>query len=113
MNFYSRILELPILFVLDNEHSKLTCLELGGNYLMIEPCETMLSNSQGRSRNPVCIRFNVEDVETAADEPANRGVSVTIRNEVWGTVGDFKDPDGNWCSLRDERTFMQQISSEA
>ena len=113
VKFYSRILELPVLFVLDNDHSKLTCLELGGNYLMIEPCESTLPNSQGRRQNPVCIRFNVEDVDATADELANRGVNVTIRNEVWGTVGDFNDPDGNRCSLRDERTFMQQISNEA
>ena len=30
VDFYVRLLELPTLFVLDNEHSKLTCLELGG-----------------------------------------------------------------------------------
>lgn len=113
VNFYSRILELPILFVLDNDHSKLTCLKLGGNYLMIEPCATMIPNSQTRRQNPVCIRFNVEDVEATAAELANRGVNATIRNEVWGTVGDFKEPDGNRRSLRDERTFMQQISNEA
>jgi hypothetical protein len=33
------------------------------------------------------------------------GVIVNIRREVWGTVADFVDPDGNYCSLRDEESF--------
>ncbi len=113
VNFYSRILDLPILFVLNNEHSKLTCLELGGNYLMVEACETASTKNQSCCENRFCFRFNVDNVETTADELAKRGVKVTVRNEVWGTVGEFWDPDGNRCSLRDERTFIQQISNEA
>ena len=31
---------------------------------------------------------------------------VAIRREPWGTVGDFLDPDGNRCSLRDEEGHM-------
>ena len=33
VDFYRRILELPELFSLDNEHSKLTCLDMAGSYL--------------------------------------------------------------------------------
>ena len=44
-------------------------------------------------------------MEEAADELRGKGVVVKIRKEVWGTVADFMDPDGNVCSLRDEATF--------
>ena len=36
VDFYRRILELPELFSLDNEHPKLTWLDMAGRYLMIE-----------------------------------------------------------------------------
>ncbi len=106
VEFYSEILELPILKSLDNEHSKLTCFGMGGNnYLMIETGGT--SNPIGKTldQNPFWLRFNVEDVEEAADELRRKGVDVKIRQEVWGTVVGFADPDGNICSLRDEATF--------
>lgn len=37
VSFYSESLGLPVMFALDNEHSKLTSLDMGGGvYLMIE-----------------------------------------------------------------------------
>ena len=36
VDFYRRTLALPELFSLDNKHSTLTCLDMGGSYLMIE-----------------------------------------------------------------------------
>ena len=106
VEFYSGILDLPILNSLDNEHSKLTCFNMGGNnYLMIETGGTSIPMGKTLDQNPVWLRFNVEDVEEAADELRRKGVDVKIRKEVWGTVADFADPDGNICSLRDEATF--------
>ncbi len=104
--FYSDVLGLPILHVLDNEHSKLTCFDLGGDsYLMVETGGTAVPAGKSLDQNPVWLRFNVEDVDEAADELRGKGVVVKIRKEVWGTVADFMDPDGNVCSLRDEATF--------
>ncbi len=104
--FYSGVLGLPILNALDNEHSKLTCFDMGGDsYLMIETGGTAISAGKSLDQNPVWLRFNVEDVDEAADELRGKGVDVKIRKEVWGTVADFVDPDGNVCSLRDEATF--------
>jgi lactoylglutathione lyase len=48
------------------------------------------------------LRFNVRSVEAAARELLDKDIRVNIREEVWGTVGDFLDPDGNICSLREE-----------
>ncbi len=101
--FYANALQLPILEVLDDEHSKLTVFDFGANtYLMIETGGEAIPAGKTIKQNPVWLRFNVVDVDAAATELTERGVDVTIRREVWGTVGEFKDPDGNICSLREE-----------
>lgn len=106
VQFYSDVLDLPILHALDNEHSKLTCFDMGGsNYLIIETGGKSVPVGKTLDQNPVWLRFNVQDVEESARELRRKGLDVKARKEVWGTVADFTDPDGNMCSLRDEATF--------
>jgi lactoylglutathione lyase len=101
--FYSDVLNLPILEILDDEHSKLTVLGLGKNtYLMIETGGKAIPSGKNLNQNPVWLRFNVKSVEDAAQELLDKGIKVKIRTEIWGTVGDFMDPDGNICSFREE-----------
>jgi lactoylglutathione lyase len=101
--FYSEVLELPILEVLDDKHSKLTVMSLGKDtYLMVETGGTAIPSGKNLNQNPVWFRFNVNNVEVAAQELIDKNIRVKIRKEVWGTVGDFMDPDGNICSLREE-----------
>ena len=103
--FYSDVLSLPILKVLDDEHSKFTVLSLGENtYLMVETGGRAIPSGKNLNQNPVWLRFNVESVEDAAWELLDKGINVKIRREIWGTVGDFMDPDGNICSFREEPT---------
>ena len=106
VDFYRRVLELPEMFSLDDEHSTLTCLDMGGSYLMIETGGTAMPEGRSIEQSPVKLRFNVADVDAAARLLESRGVIVVIRREAWGTVGDFVDPDGNRCSLRDEDSFL-------
>ena len=89
-----------------DEHSTLTCLDMGGGYLMIETGGTAIPGGRPIEQSPVKLRFNVHDVEAAASNLEARGVHVSIRRETWGTVADFIDPDGNRCSLRDESSFF-------
>ena len=101
--FYSDVLNLPILEVLDDEHSKLTVLSLGKDtYLMVETGGKAVPSGKDLIQNPIWLRFNVKSVEDAAAELLDKGIDVQIRKEVWGTVGDFRDPDGNMCSFREE-----------
>ena len=79
---------------------------MGGSYLMIETGGTAVPGGKPIERSPVILRFNVRDVEAAAELLEARGVRVSSRREVWGTVGDFINPDGNHCSLRDEGSFI-------
>jgi lactoylglutathione lyase len=107
VRFYAEIIGLPVMHTLDNEHSKLTCLEFGdGQYLMIETDGNAVPAGKSIGQNPVVLRFNVEDVEAAAKELMGKGVPINIRKEPWGTVADFMDPDGNRCSLREEHSFV-------
>ena len=78
-----------------------------GNYLMIEKGGKAVPGRKSIEQNPVWLRFNVNDVDEAAKQLSMKNVDVKVRREVWGTVVDFADPDGNICSLRDEATFKQ------
>ena len=108
VSFYTGVLGLPVMYSLDNEHSQLTCCDMGqGNYLMIETGGKAVSGKKSVAQNPVWLRFNVDDVDGAARELSTKQVAVKLRKEVWGTVADFADPDGNLCSFRDEASFGQ------
>ena len=106
MDFYRRILALPELFSLDNEDSTLTCLDMAGSYLMLETGGTAVPGGKPIERSPTILRFNVRDVDATVELLEARGVRVSSRREIWGTVGDFIDPDGNRCSRRDEGSFL-------
>ncbi len=101
--FYSDVLNLPVLEVLDDEYSKLTVLRFGTDtYLMVETDGKAIPSGKNLNQNPVWLRFNVKSVEGASQELLDKGIKVKIRREIWGTVGDFMDPDGNICSFREE-----------
>lgn len=103
--FYRDAIGLPVMFEMDDEHSHLTCFNMTGSYLMIETGGSANPDGKSLAENPVWLRFNVDDVEETAKHLAAKGIPVRVRKEVWGTVADFQDPDGNRCSLRDEATF--------
>ena len=106
VDFYANKVGLAILHSYDNPHSKLTALDMGGgNYLMLETGGKAISTGKSIDENPVWIRFNVDDIDDAVRELQEQGITAKIRREVWGTVADFCDPDGNVCSLRDAGTF--------
>jgi lactoylglutathione lyase len=97
VQFYRDICHLPEMFSGDN----LTCLHFGGAYLMVEPGGVSATREKGRDRNPAVIRFNVPDVDVAADYLRASGVTVEVKHHDWGTIGIFHDPDGNRCELKD------------
>ncbi len=106
VDFYTRVMELPVLHSFDNEHSKLTSCDMGGgNYLMIETGGTAVPGGKSLAQNPVYLRFNVNDVEATAEVLRQKGIEVTVQTASWGTTARFLDPDGNHCSLRDEASF--------
>ena len=105
VRFYRDTLGLPQMFALDEPQSRLTCLELGGAYLMIEPDERPWPEGTTIDHLPTKLRFNVADLDAAIAELQGRGVSIARADHGWGAVADFLDPDGNACQLRSEADF--------
>jgi len=108
--FYRDVLGLPLLFSLDEPGSTLTCFDLGGAYLMVEPGGPKAQSKKSLAQNPTKLRFNVADVEAAAVELNAKGVAVTRYDYDWGSTAEFVDPDGNACALRDEASFGQSLA---
>jgi lactoylglutathione lyase len=94
--FYRDILELPVWY----EKPGLVCLRFGDGYLMVETGGVARNNRKSQSENPTMLRFNVDDVDKAAEELRQRGIAVDVEVYSWGTVGTFADPDGNPCEFK-------------
>jgi lactoylglutathione lyase len=108
--FYRDVLELPVLFALDQPDSVLTGFDLAGTYLLVEPGgiaktpETLPPEIFPEDAQ-IRLRFNVADLDGAVAELRGKGVAVERQDHSWGSVGVFRDPDGNICQLRDPRGF--------
>lgn len=103
--FYRDTLTLPVMFALDSPDSTLTCLDLGGAYLMIEPGGRSNPEGKGLAETSVKLRLNVEDLDAALATLTAKGVAIERLDFPWGSVANFRDPDGNPCQLRSERGF--------
>lgn len=95
VTFYRQALELPLI----KDQGDLVILGFGDGYLMVER-EGIAREQKSRADNPTVLRFNVADVEQTAALLRSRGVEVEVKSFDWGTVGQFQDPDGNACELR-------------
>ncbi|ALI55487.1 VOC family protein [Celeribacter marinus] len=95
--FYRDVIGLPVWY--DKGH--LVCLRFGDGYLMIESGGVARNGRKAQSENPTMLRFNVTDVDQAAEALIAKGVTVDVTRFDWGTVGTFVDPDGNACELKD------------
>ena len=51
------------------------------------------------------LRFNVDDIDAAAEALAKKGVAFHRRDNVWGRTLDFTEPEGNACKICDEAGF--------
>jgi lactoylglutathione lyase len=51
-------------------------------------------------RIPTVLRFNVEDIRSAAHVIEAKGVALELLSFEWGDIGVFTDSDGNRCELK-------------
>ena len=108
VRFYRDCLCLPVWF----EKEALVCLRFGEGYLMIETGGVASESAKKIAENPVVVRFNVDDVSAAADAMRTQGVVVAVEEFSWGTVGTFRDPDGNLCEFKnaDDPFFNERVA---
>ncbi|WP_101450037.1 VOC family protein [Aquimarina sp. MAR_2010_214] len=105
--FYETILELTILF----KNDELTCFDLFGTYLMVEKedREDYLIMDETNEKAFSCIRMNVDNVQSIANDLKRKGIAVDYQEHHWGKVAKFYDPDRNLIAFKDEETFAKQI----
>lgn len=107
VRFYTDCVGLRIEFEKNEPGQVLTILDFGGAYLMIEPGGWSADREKTAAENPVTLRLNVADIDAAATHLRARGVEITVSRFDWGAIGDFRDPDGNRCQLREVASFAR------
>ena len=109
--FYRDVLDLKIMFSKVEGEFKLTCLEFGTGYLMIETEGFAEPKGKSIKSCPSKLRFNVPDIEAACKRIKSFGISVEVLKNDWGSTINIYDPDGNRIGIRDEISFERQITA--
>ena len=112
VSFYRKVFELPVMFEKTEGTFRLTCLEFGDSYLMIETDGVANPSGKGVRENSTKLRFNVEDMEAALENVKAFGIDAEIVENDWGTTIHIFDPDGNRVGIRDEAGFHNQVNPE-
>ncbi|MGI9516296.1 MAG: VOC family protein [Pirellulaceae bacterium] len=105
--FYRDLFGLSVMHEKVQGDFRLTCLEFGTSYLMIEtePPFPQTAHEKNVDQNPTKLRFNVPDIEAALKIVRAFGVDAQIDEFDWGSTINLTDPDGNRVGIRDERGF--------
>lgn len=109
--FYRDLFGLRQLFEKDEDGFKLTCLEYGDGYLMVEQGGKAKNGVKLPEEGSFKLRFNVDDLEEALGEIRSWGIQASITENAWGRTINISDPDGNRVGIRDEAGFVGQINA--
>lgn len=110
--FYRDVLGLNIMFSKIEGDFKLTCVEFGAGYLMIETEGFAEPNGKSIKSCPSKLRFNVADINAAMKRINHFGISAELMVNEWGSTINIYDPDGNRVGIRDEASFNRQINAQ-
>jgi lactoylglutathione lyase len=109
--FYRDLFGLRQLFEKQEVGFKLTCLEYGHGYLMVEQGGKAKNGVKSPTEGSFKLRFNVEDLEAALAEIRAWGIQAEIQESSWGRTINISDPDGNRVGVRDEAGFVHQLNA--
>ena len=109
--FYRGLFGLRQLFERNVDGFKLTCLEFGDGYLMVEQGGKAKSSVKTPEESSFKLRFNVDDLEETLSRVRAWGIDAAITENAWGRTINIADLDGNRVGIRDETGFVQQIDS--
>lgn len=101
VEFYRDVLGLRVLF----ETDFLTCFDVGGVYLMVEP----RGNAMTDSGDSLVIRLNVADVLAERRALESKGIECVYSRFDWGEILMFQDPAGTKIELKDAIGFDAQV----
>ena len=108
--FYRDVLDLKVLFSKIEGDFKLTCVEFGAGYLMIETEGFAEPNGKSIKACPSKLRFNVADIHASMKRMKHFGIPTELIESEWGSTINIYDPDGNRIGIRDEASFNRQIN---
>ena len=111
MAFYRDLFGLRQLFEKDENGFKLSCLEYGEGYLMVEQGGKAKNGVKSPEEGSFKLRFNVKDLEEALAEIRAWGIDADITENAWGRTINISDPDGNRVGVRDEAGFVRQLNA--
>jgi len=109
--FYKDLFKLSEMFSKVEGTFRLTCLEFGDSYLMIETEGVATPSGKDVSQCPTKLRFNVLDIHKALECVRDYGVDAEIIENDWGSIISIFDPDGNRISIRDDSGFKEQVQA--
>ncbi|MDT8895843.1 VOC family protein [Halomonas sp. I1] len=109
--FYRDVLALSVMFEKQDGDFRLTCLDFGGAYLMVETGGVARPEGKGVAENATKLRFNVADLEETLGTLRSRGIEASIERHDWGATINIFDPDGNRVGLREEDEFRRQAGA--
>ena len=107
VHFYGTNLGLEFMFKIDRKGEKLTTVNMGGVYLMIETGGTAQAGGKSMATCPTKLRFNVSDIQATCADLRRKGIQAKVIDHSWGRTAEFFDPDGNRCALRSDQGFGQ------
>jgi len=109
--FYRDLFDLPVMFHETDGDFRLTCLEFGGSYLMIETGGVAIDGEKSIQENATKLRFNVANIDAAFKKVTAFGIRSSIQKSDWGSTINIHDPDGNRIGIRDESGFVEQLNT--
>lgn len=104
VSFYKNLFGLTETYSKIEGDFKLTCLDMGGTYLLIETGGIANTSEKTMSQNSTKLRFNVEDLPAALIEVQKYFKNAQINEYDWGSTINIHDPDGNRIGIRNRAT---------
>jgi lactoylglutathione lyase len=105
VSFYKSLFGLKEMFIKRNGDFRLTCLEYGSAYLMIETGGIASESEKTILQNSAVLRFNVEDTQVIMDLVLHHDKTARRIETDWGYIIRCIDPDGNPISIRESVGF--------
>ncbi len=109
VSFYKTVFNLPEMFSKVDGDFRLTCLEFGRSYLMLETGGFASESEKDFTQNPTILRFNVASIQKALEHICKFDSSAAIIESDWGSIIRLVDPDGNPISVRDNFGFQRDL----
>ena len=109
VSFYRETFDLNVVYEKHEANSKLTCLDFGGAYLMIETGGIAYPQGKSMEHGSLKLRINVTDLDLALKTIRKVCPHAEIIEFSWGSTINIVDPDGNRVGVRDEATFTKQL----